>query len=80
MNGDNDDNEKKHKTSAEIAQEGISFHTVVRESLLVPSKITFLVPAILFLKCYTSLTYGIYYPFFEAFPSVYQGMYGFNLG
>lgn len=70
----------KYQTAADIAQAGISFNTVVQESLLIPSKITFLDPAILFLNCYTSLTYGIYYSFFEAFPIVYQGIYGFNLG
>jgi DHA1 family multidrug resistance protein-like MFS transporter len=29
---------------------------------------------------YTALVYGIYYSFFEAFPIVYMGIYGFNLG
>lgn len=70
----------KYQTTANIAQAGISFNAVVQESLLIPSKITLLDPAILFLNCYTSLTYGIYYSFFEAFPIVYQGIYGFNLG
>lgn len=54
-----------------------------RQSYANPSssfKITFLDPAVLFLNCYTSLTYRIYYSFFEAFPIVYQGMYRFNLG
>jgi DHA1 family multidrug resistance protein-like MFS transporter len=76
------DSDKTHeyRTAADIAQAGVSFHELVRESLLIPAKITFLDPAILFLNCYTSLTYGIYYSFFEAFPIVYQGMYGFNLG
>lgn len=69
-----------YKSEAEIAQGETSFSMVVQESLLVPAKITFLDPAILFLNVYTSLTYGIYYSFFEAFPLVYQGIYGFNLG
>lgn len=60
-----------YQTAADIAQAGISFYSVVQESLLIPSKITFLDPAILFLNCYTSLTCGIYYSFFEAFPIVY---------
>ncbi|KAI9037602.1 MFS transporter [Aspergillus affinis] len=70
----------RYRSTAEIAQSNLSFHTVVRESLLIPLKITFLDPAILFLNCYTSLTYGIYYSFFEAFPIVYQEIHGFNLG
>ncbi|KAJ5682930.1 hypothetical protein N7462_006095 [Penicillium macrosclerotiorum] len=71
---------RKYKTAADEAQENVSFHAVVRESLLIPLKITLLDPAILFLNFYTSLTYGIYYSFFEAFPIVYQEIYGFNLG
>jgi DHA1 family multidrug resistance protein-like MFS transporter len=74
------DKSRSYHTSSDVAHEGVSFHMVLRESLLIPSKITFLDPAILFLNCYTSLTYGIYYSFFEAFPIVYQGIYGFNLG
>ncbi|KAL4964012.1 uncharacterized protein BDV14DRAFT_201267 [Aspergillus stella-maris] len=72
--------QRKFRTEADIAQGDTSFAAVVRESLLIPSKITLLDPAILFLNCYTSLTYGIFYSFFEAFPIVYQGIYGFNLG
>ncbi|KAL4936731.1 hypothetical protein BDV06DRAFT_233082 [Aspergillus oleicola] len=71
---------RKYQTKADVIQGDTSFHVVVRESLLIPSKITLLDPAILFLNCYTSLTYGIFYSFFEAFPIVYQGIYGFNLG
>ena len=33
-----------------------------------------------FTNGYTALIYGIYYTFFEAFPLVYIGIYGFNLG
>lgn len=71
---------RSYQSAAEIAQAEDSFYTVLRESLFIPSKITVLDPAILFLNCYTSLTYGIYYSFFEAFPIVYQGIYGFNVG
>lgn len=69
-----------YQSSAEMAQAEASLYMVVRESLLVPARITLLDPAILFLNVYTSLTYGIYYSFFEAFPIVYQGIYGFDLG
>ncbi|CAI7566135.1 unnamed protein product [Penicillium manginii] len=71
---------RTYQTAADVIQGEISFHEVLRESLLIPSKITFLDPAMMFLNCYTSLVYGIYYSFFEAFPIVYQGIYGFNLG
>ncbi|KAJ5151993.1 hypothetical protein N7492_010288 [Penicillium capsulatum] len=69
-----------YQTTADVVQADLSCQKVVRESLLIPSKITFLDPAMMFLNCYTSLVYGIYYSFFEAFPIVYQDIYGFNLG
>jgi hypothetical protein len=56
------------RSSAELAQANISVGAVVFESLLMPVKISFQDPAILFAHVYTSLTYGIYYSFFEAFP------------
>ena len=56
-----------------------SWGTIIRESLLTPSRITLLDP-ILFVNIYTSLVYGIYYSFFEAFPLVYGPIYHFNLG
>lgn len=69
-----------YQTAADVAHAGVTFSSLVRESLLIPAKISFLDPSMLFLNCYMSLVYGIYYSFFEAFPIVYQGMYGFNLG
>jgi DHA1 family multidrug resistance protein-like MFS transporter len=71
---------RRYQTKADVLQGDTSLSVVVRESLLIPSKITLLDPAILFLNCYTSLTYGIFYSFFEAFPIVYQDIYSFNLG
>ncbi|KAF2100885.1 putative MFS transporter [Rhizodiscina lignyota] len=48
--------------------------------LTMPFKITILDPSILFINLYTALVYGIYYSFFESFPIVYLGIYGFSIG
>jgi DHA1 family multidrug resistance protein-like MFS transporter len=40
--------------------------------------INILDPAVLYSTVYTSLVYGIFYSFFESFPLVYQGIYGFS--
>ncbi|KAE8141021.1 MFS general substrate transporter [Aspergillus pseudotamarii] len=74
------DGSKQYRTAAELTQSHISFHDIIRESLLTPIKITLLDPAILFVNIYTSLVYAIYYTFFEAFPLVYMDIYNFNLG
>jgi DHA1 family multidrug resistance protein-like MFS transporter len=49
-------------------------------ALIKPLEISHKDPAITFVNLYTSLVYGIYYSFFEAFPLVYSPLYGFSLG
>ncbi|USW48512.1 Putative major facilitator superfamily, MFS transporter superfamily [Septoria linicola] len=67
------------RSQSELNQHGMDVKTIVVDSLLVPSKITILDPAVLFINIYLCLIYGIYYSFFESFPIVYQGMYNFTL-
>ena len=84
------------KSQAEINQSKLKVSKILYESLYRPMQIMILDPAVsfqvlkastytkivqvLFTAVYTSLVYGIYYSFFEAFPIVYIGSYGFNLG
>jgi MFS transporter, DHA1 family, multidrug resistance protein len=68
------------KAQSEIDQANLDFKQVAIEALWVPIKTILLDPAIAFTAIYTALIYGIYYSFFEAFPIVYLGYYGFNLG
>jgi DHA1 family multidrug resistance protein-like MFS transporter len=58
----------------------MSLRDVIIEALWRPIQTMLLDPSIGFTAVYTALIYGIYYSFFEAFPIVYLGMYGFNLG
>jgi MFS transporter, DHA1 family, multidrug resistance protein len=71
---------KKIRSQTEIDGKGISLGSTVREAIVKPLEITVKDPAIMFVNLYTALTYGIYYGFFEVFPIVYQGIYGFNVG
>lgn len=68
------------KSQSEIDQASTKISAVVIESLWRPLQIMIFDPAVAFTAVYTSLIYGIYYSFFECFPLVYVGMYGFNLG
>lgn len=68
------------KSQSEIDQANLKVMDLVKENLLRPNQMMVLDPAIGFTAVYTALVYGIYYSFFEAFPLVYIGMYGFNLG
>lgn len=68
------------KSESEIRQSTMSPREVIFNALIKPWEINALDPAVLFSTFYTSLTYGIYYSFFEAFPLVYGDIYGFNLG
>lgn len=68
------------RAQSEIDQKGLKPSAVIISALIKPIEITIKDPAIAFVNVYTSLTYGIYYSFFEVFPLVYPVMYGFSLG
>ena len=68
------------KSQSEIDQGNTSFTDLAWGQLVKPVEIMFKDPAVFFVNVYTSFTYGIYYSFFEAFPLVYIGIYGFNIG
>jgi DHA1 family multidrug resistance protein-like MFS transporter len=68
------------KSQGEIDQGSMSFSKVAAEQMWKPVEIFLKDPAVMFTNIYTSLIYGIYYSFFEAFPLVYVGIYGFNIG
>ncbi|KKY18450.1 putative major facilitator superfamily transporter [Phaeomoniella chlamydospora] len=70
----------KYRSRSEIDQGTKKFSTIVYEALLIPFIICIQDPAVLYVNIYSSIIYGTYYSFFEAFPLVYVEEYGFNLG
>lgn len=68
------------KSESEIRQAQMNAREITIFALIKPWEINIRDPAVLFTTFYTGLLYGIYYSFFESFPMVYQGIYGFNLG
>ncbi|KAF2174127.1 hypothetical protein M409DRAFT_35229 [Zasmidium cellare ATCC 36951] len=72
--------QKNFKSQSEIRQANLAVGSVLRDALLKPIEISCLDPAIMFAHLYIMYIYGTYYSFFEAFPIVYAGSYGFNLG
>jgi DHA1 family multidrug resistance protein-like MFS transporter len=48
--------------------------------IFILAEINFDINEIKLTRAQTSLTYGIYYSFFEVFPLVYPPIYGFNIG
>lgn len=68
------------KSQSEIDQGSKTFSQIAGEQLWKPIEICIKDPAVLFTNIYTSCIYGVYYSFFEVFPLVYVGIYGFNLG
>ena len=75
LTGDN-----RLKAQSEIDQANMNVREIAFEALVRPMQLIILDPAIGFTAGYVALAYGIYYSFFEAFPLVYIGKYGFNLG
>ncbi|KAF2733533.1 benomyl/methotrexate resistance protein [Polyplosphaeria fusca] len=68
------------KSQSEIDQANMTAKDVAFDALYRPFQLVLMDPAIGFTALYTALIYGIFYSFFEAFPLVYNVMYGFNLG
>lgn len=68
------------RTQTEIDRAGTRFLAVLADSIIKPMEILIKDPAITFISVYSALVYGIYYSFFEVFPIVYVGEYGFNVG
>ncbi|KAL2431207.1 MFS-type transporter pyvG [Exophiala dermatitidis] len=68
------------KSQGEIDQGNLTFRQVAADQLYKPIEICVKDPAVGFTNVYTSLIYGIYYSFFEAFPLVYISIYKFNIG
>ncbi|KAF2819109.1 MFS general substrate transporter [Ophiobolus disseminans] len=68
------------KSQSEIDQAKMTPRDVAIEALWRPFQLMLLDPSIAFTAVYTAIIYGIFYSFFEAFPLVYNEMYGFNLG
>ena len=68
------------RSQSEIDQRHLRPSAVAFDAMIKPFEITLKDPAIAFVNVYTSLTYGIYYSFFEVFPLVYTPFYGFSTG
>jgi DHA1 family multidrug resistance protein-like MFS transporter len=68
------------KSQSEIDQANLTPRAIAVEALWRPFQLMLLDPSIAFTAVYTAIIYGIFYSFFEAFPLVYNEMYGFNLG
>ena len=72
--------DEKFKSAHELEVSQIKTSDLVRTSLLRPFYITFTEPIIFFLDLYIALVYGLLYLWFESFPLVFVGIYGFNIG
>ncbi|KAH8920821.1 MFS general substrate transporter [Atractiella rhizophila] len=66
------------RSQSEIDQANTSPKDVLYEALIRPFQLT-LEPAVLFVNIYLALAYSLFYLFFESFPLVFGGIYGFNL-
>jgi DHA1 family multidrug resistance protein-like MFS transporter len=70
----------RYKSQSEISRGETQLSVIVFDALIKPIQICIMDPAVLFVNVYTSIVYGIYYSFFEAFPLVYGQIYHFNIG
>jgi MFS transporter, DHA1 family, multidrug resistance protein len=69
----------KLKCEPEVEAEGMSGHEIVMMVLVRPFTLN-LEPICFTLNMYIALIYGVLYIWFESFPIVFVGIYGFSLG
>nr|OQO07767.1 hypothetical protein B0A51_17408 [Rachicladosporium sp. CCFEE 5018] len=70
----------KYRSQSELDQANLNAREIAYEALVRPMQLMFMDPAIGFTAVYVGLVYGIFYSYFECFPIVFMGNYGFNLG
>ena len=70
----------RYVSQSELNQKNMTTGEIVKNAFVKPIEINLKDPAILFTSVYSGIIYGTYYSFFEVFPLVYGGVYGFNLG
>ncbi|PRP85221.1 hypothetical protein PROFUN_06991 [Planoprotostelium fungivorum] len=68
------------KSAGDIETEKMTPVQIVQMTLVFPFVLTFTEPIVFFLNLYTALVYGLLYIWFESFPIVFIGIYGFTLG
>jgi DHA1 family multidrug resistance protein-like MFS transporter len=66
------------RSMAEIEQAHLSPREIFTKAIIRPTEIFLKDPAITYAHLYTAIVYAIYYLFFESYPLVYQGIYGFS--
>ncbi|KAI5460576.1 cycloheximide resistance protein [Mariannaea sp. PMI_226] len=69
-----------YQSQSEVKQGSVHLLKVMGQHLTTPFRITVQDPSIAFINVYTALLYAIYYSYFESFPIVYIGIYGFSIG
>lgn len=64
----------------ELVAEGMSGNEIAKMILVRPITLNFTEPMVFLLNLYIALIYGLLYIWFESFPIVFMGIYGFNAG
>lgn len=72
--------DKRLMCEPELMAESMTGREVVMMALVRPLTLNFLEPMVFLLNLYIALCYGLLYIWFESFPVVFVGIYGFNLG
>lgn len=71
---------KNLKCQPEIEAEGMTNNEIVQMTFIRPFTLSFTEPIVFILNLYIALIYALIYLWFESFPIVFVGIYGFSLG
>lgn len=68
------------KSEGELLSENMTGKDILMIAVVRPFTLSFTEPMVFLLNLYIALIYGVLYIWFESFPLVFTGIYGFNLG
>ncbi|KAI4130313.1 MAG: hypothetical protein LQ347_003435 [Umbilicaria vellea] len=68
------------KSEGELLSENMTGKDILMIAVVRPFTLSFTEPMVFLLNLYIALIYGLLYIWFESFPIVFTGIYGFNLG
>lgn len=70
----------KYMSQAEIDAQNMPPAAIVKMCFVYPFTLNFTEPMVFLLNLYIALIYGLLYIWFESFPIIFVGIYGFTLG
>ncbi|KAL4905239.1 hypothetical protein BDW74DRAFT_167930 [Aspergillus multicolor] len=68
------------RSKSEALEHSVPLLRLMAQYLTTPLRVSLHDPSVAFMNLYTAFAYAVYYSYFESFPRLYTGIYGFSTG